>query len=442
MENGLKIFVATYGCQMNRLDSELILSAMIADGCASARDENDADVILLNTCSVRLRAEEKVLSRLGTLKKLKREKPPLVIGVIGCMAVNRHSDIRAMFPFVDILCGPGRFCELPRLVEAALAGEKITAVEESGRAPSRRGVLRASPFRASIAAMRGCDNFCSYCIVPFVRGRETSRPLSEIVDEARRLAEDGCIEITLLGQNISSYGKNLRPKADLADLLEALNAVEGVRRIHFITSHPATMNGRILDAVGALGKVCEYLHLPAQSGSDAVLKAMKREYDRGHYRGLLEYARANVAGIEIAGDFIVGFPGETERDFLRTLELVEEADFQNCFVFKYSPRPGTAAANLPDDVPLEEKKRRNSALLAAQEKISLRRRQALIGRTLEVIVEGPSRKNPLVAVGRTRNNFIVHFDAGGLAEGEFADVEITAATPLTVSGHIVNGENI
>ncbi len=436
MNDRKKILLKTFGCQMNRLDSELILSRLLGDGYAAASEESDADVILFNTCSVRRHAEEKVFSRLGLLKALKRAKPGLVIGVIGCMAVNRHRDIRSSMPFVNLICGPGQFYCLPELINRAFAGENVLAVEETNRAPVRKGARRESPFRASIAVMRGCDNFCSYCIVPFVRGRETSRPVDEVVEEARRLADDGCIEITLLGQNISSYGKNLAPRADLADLLVQMNEIEGLRRIRFITSHPASMSDRILDAMASLDKVCEYLHLPVQSGSDRILKAMKRGYDTARYREILDRARANVPGIEIASDFIVGFPGETEKDFAASLELVESADFLNCFVFKYSPRPGTAASELPNDVPLEEKKRRNNILLEAQEKISLRKRRELVGKTVDVVVEGPSTRNPAMAVGRTRSNYIAHFEAGEELTGKVAQVEITAATPLTVSGKL------
>ncbi|MFH1549845.1 MAG: tRNA (N6-isopentenyl adenosine(37)-C2)-methylthiotransferase MiaB [Planctomycetota bacterium] len=436
MNDRKKILLKTFGCQMNRLDSELILSSLLGDGYVATPEEGDADVILFNTCSVRRHAEEKVFSQLGLLKALKSAKPGLVVGVIGCMAVNRHRDIRSSMPFVNLICGPGQFYCLPGLINRAFAGENVLAVEETNRAPARKGTRRESPFRASIAVMRGCDNFCSYCVVPFVRGRETSRPVDEVVEEARRLADDGCIEITLLGQNVSRYGRNLAPRADLADLLVRMNEIEGLQRIRFITSHPASMSEKILDAMASLDKVCEYLHLPAQSGSDRILKAMKRGYDAARYGEILDYARANVPGIEIASDFIVGFPGETEKDFAASLELVESADFLNCFVFKYSPRPGTAAAELPDDVPPKEKKRRNNILLEAQEKISLRRRKELIGKTVEVVVEGPSARNPAMAVGRTSNNYIAHFEAGEELTGKVAQVEITAATPLTVSGKL------
>lgn len=440
-----KVFIQTFGCQMNKLDSELVLGNLVGAGCEATEDESEADVILFNTCSVRQHAEDRVYSRLGALKSLKQKRPGLIVGVLGCMAQKEGRALAGRFGVVDLVCGPNRLGEMPRLLELLNGSGPVVAVDED-RLASRMAAdfetardisCRPAKHHAFAAIMTGCDNFCSYCVVPYLRGAEASRPLAEILSEVRRLAGDGCKEITLLGQNVNSYGAGLVPRASLADLLSMLDPIEGIERINFVTSHPRDVTRELLQAVASLPKVCEYLHAPPQSGSDRILKLMNRGYSSAYYREIIAMAREIVPGVEIAGDFIVGFPTETDEDFAQTLALLNDAEFQNCFVFKYSPRPGTAAARLPDDVPVEIKRERNLTLLKAQEAVSLRKRRSLIGRTVEVLAEGQSRRDPSRMTGRTRDNYIVHFESPADLSGRLVSVRITSATPLTVSGDIV-----
>ncbi len=430
---------------MNKLDSELVLGRLAGSAYRVVEYESEADVILFNTCSVRQHAEDKVYSHLGALKRLKEKRPGVIVGVLGCMAQKEGRSLAKLFGVVDLVCGPRRLAELPSLLEQCNGSGPVVAVDRDRRSPHRAVSFEAGratgcrPTRhhAYVAVMTGCDNFCSYCVVPYLRGAEVSRPPGDIVQEVRRLADDGCVEITLLGQNVNSYGTGLKPGVTLADLLAMFEPVEGIERVNFVTSHPKDLSRQLMDAVASLPKVCEYLHVPPQSGSDRILKLMKRGYTSAHYRELLLMAREIIPGVEIAGDFIVGFPTETEEDFARTLALLKDADFLNCFVFKYSTRPGTAAAELQDDVPLEVKRERNQALLKAQEETSLRKRRALIGSTVEALVEGPSKRDPSRLTGRTRNNCIVHFESAGDLAGRLVKVRITSATPLAVSGDVV-----
>jgi tRNA-2-methylthio-N6-dimethylallyladenosine synthase len=440
-----KVFIQTFGCQMNKLDSEIVLGILADSGYEEARDESEADVILFNTCSVRRHAEDRVYSRIGALRRMKDKRPDLVVGVLGCMAQSEGRALVDRSDIVDLVCSPNRLKELPLLLQQVNGGGPVVAID-SDRSASRGAVsighgrkarARSAPWHAYVAVMTGCDNFCSYCVVPRIRGEELSRPPAEIVDEVKRLADSGCKEITLLGQNVNSYGSGLAPRVTLADLLAMLDPVARLERISFVTSHPKDLTRELLSAMAALPKVCEYLHVPPQSGSDRILKLMNRGYTSAHYRELLAMAREIVPGVELAGDFIVGFPGETEDDFAQTLTLLRDSEFVNCFVFKYSPRPNTAAAGFFDDVPDEVKRARNQALLDAQNEISLRKRRALIGRTVEVLVEGVSKRDPRRLTGRTRTNYIVHFESDKNLAGEFVTVRVTAATALAVSGEIM-----
>jgi len=430
---------------MNKLDSELVLGRLASSDYRVVEDESEADVILFNTCSVRQHAEDKVYSHLGALKRLKEKRPGVIVGVLGCMAQKEGHSLAKLFGVVDLVCGPRRLAELPSLLEQCNGSGPVVAVDRDRRS-SHRAVsfeagratgCRPTRHHAYVAIMTGCDNFCSYCVVPYLRGAEVSRPPGDIVEEVRRLADDGCVEITLLGQNVNSYGTGLKPGVTLADLLAMFEPVEGIERVNFVTSHPKDLSRELMNAVASLPKVCEYLHVPPQSGSDRILKLMKRGYTSAHYRELLLMAREITPGVEIAGDFIVGFPTETEEDFACTLALLKAADFLNCFVFKYSTRPGTAAAELQDDVPMEVKRERNQALLKAQEETSLRKRRALIGSTVEALVEGPSKRDHSRLTGRTKNNCIVHFESAGDLAGRFVKVRIVSATPLAVSGDVV-----
>ena len=372
--NSTKVYIKTFGCQMNKLDTELSIGSLAKKGYSFAEEEKDADVILLNTCSVREKAEHKVYSQLGSLRDQKEKNPELILGVLGCMAQNEGDKIFKRMPHVNLVCGTRMFSRLPELLDEISAGNKrILAIDEDGEVNFDRLVTqRQNRYSAFVSIMRGCDNYCSYCIVPYVRGREFSRSVTEIVDEVKKLADDGCKEVTLLGQNVNSYGKGLSGKVTLATLLRELDPIGGIERIHFITSHPRDMTKEIIEAVGELPGVCEYLHMPAQSGSDRILKKMKRQYTSAHYRELVDMAKSIVPGIKIASDFIVGFPGETEEDFQATLKLAKEVDWKVAFVARYSPRPGTAGWRLfEDDISPAEKKRRWEILDALINKSNL-----------------------------------------------------------------------
>ena len=446
-DNSPKVYIKTFGCQMNKLDTELSIGSLTKKGYSFAEDEKDADVILLNTCSVRDKAEHKVYSQLGSLRDQKEKNPELVLGVLGCMAQNEGDKIFKRMPHVNLVCGTRMFSKLPELLDEISGNNKrVLAIDENGEVDFDRMVTqRRNQYNAFVSIMRGCDNYCSYCIVPYVRGREFSRSVTDIVNEVKNLADDGCKEITLLGQNVNSYGKGLNGKVTLATLLRELDPIGGIERIHFITSHPKDMTKEILEAVGELPGVCEYLHMPAQSGSDRVLQKMKRQYTSSHYRGLVEMAKSIVPGIKIASDFIVGFPGETEEDFQDTVNLLKDVRCQNSFIFKYSPRTGTAARELIDDILEETKKSRNHILLESQKKISTEENRKMHGKSVEVLVEGESKSDADRLVGRTRQNQIVAFsppveiDQAGVSStlpGTFINVEIVDSTDLTLFGVI------
>ena len=461
----MKIYLETMGCQMNRLDSELVAGRLCAAGHEMVHDSESADVVLYNTCSVRRHAEDKVRSRLGADAVRKRSPggAGLIVGVLGCMAQRQGGALLRRHREVDIVCGPGRLADLAEMIELAATGERVLALDpgrkddplagaddridelDLGRDPA--ATPRAT--QAFVRVMRGCDKFCSYCIVPFVRGPELSRRPERILEEVRRLADAGRTEITLLGQTVNSYlwragGRTVR----FSDLLAMLSGAAGLRRLRFVTSHPIDFGDDVLEAMRDLPNVCEYMHCPAQSGSDAVLKRMNRKYTRGQYDDLVDRARAIVPGVTLAGDFIVGFPGETPADHLASGELIRRSGYKNSFVFKYSSRPGTSAARrLPDDVPMAEKKRRNNELLAIQEQVGLAHHRRYVGRRVEVLVEGPSPRAHKQArpatpeatqlVGRTRWHHIVVFDAPVRLAGGYARVDIVGATALTLMGKLV-----
>ncbi len=437
-----KVFIKTFGCQMNKLDTELSIGSLTKKGYSFAEDENDADVILLNTCSVRDKAEHKVYSQLGSLRNQKEKKPELILGVLGCMAQNEGDKIFKRMPHVNLVCGTRMFSKLPELLdEISGSNKRVLAIDEDGEVNFDRMVTqRQNRYNAFVSIMRGCDNYCSYCIVPFVRGREFSRAVTDIVGEVKKLADDGCKEVTLLGQNVNSYGKGLNGKVTLATLLRELDPIGGIERIHFITSHPKDMNREILEAVGELPGVCEYLHMPAQSGSDRILEKMRRQYTSAHYRELVDMARSIVPGIKIASDFIVGFPGETEEDFQETVNLLKDVRCQNSFIFKYSPRTGTAAIEFTDDVIEETKKSRNHILLELQKEISTEENRKMHGKSVEVLVEGESKSDTGRLIGRTRQNQIVAFSPpAGISSslsGTLINVEIVDSTDLTLFGVI------
>ena len=477
-------FLETFGCQMNVLDSQLVAGQLRDLGLKPVEQSRDADLILFNTCSVRQHAEDKVISRLGTLKHIKGRQPNTVIGVIGCMAERQKEALFEQAPHLDLLCGPGELHRLPSLLEDLQQhGRPVTALAESQSRrhsvptrslesdpietldQSRQPAPGESVLQSYVRVQRGCDQFCTFCVVPFVRGPERCRPPGNIVAEARGLVAQGCREITLLGQTVNSYAyADNGDTIGLAGLLERVHEIDGLDRIRFVTSFPADWDDDIFRVMRDYPRVMPYLHIPAQSGSDRQLKAMKRDYTSDEYLRLMDRAREFVPDIALAGDFIVGFCGETEEDFQATVELVQQVEYKSIFVFKYSPRPGTTANRAkPDDVPQETKVRRNNDLLAVQSDIGRLQKTALIGQTVEVLVEGHSKAarraqvrgdngqpesrsadaaesgitaSPNQLVGRTPHDLITVFDGDAEHIGALVNVRIESISPLTLFGRL------
>ncbi|MBI1372551.1 MAG: MiaB/RimO family radical SAM methylthiotransferase [Phycisphaera sp.] len=498
------VHLETFGCQMNVLDSELVAGSLRALGYEMSDDRDHADVVLFNTCSVRAAAEDKVYARLGDVKKLKRERPDVVIGVMGCMAERDGATLMDRYPQVDLMCGPGELDKVPQLIDNAVK-TRSPQVALQGTTSRRSSTLAAAgddlemlDLSRSIAAedhsgsayvriTRGCNKFCTYCVVPFTRGAEVHRPPDHIVDECRRLADAGVIEVTLLGQTVNHYrydhgasvsvngvtqpqvgpgGVAFRDTAhDLnvgrhvttfADLLRRIHdEVPAIRRLRFVTSYPRDFGDDILHAMAECERICEYLHVPAQSGSDRILKLMNRGYTVAEYNDFIDRARAIVPSVMIASDFIVGFPTETDVDFAATVEILRRSRFKNSFIFKYSPRPGTLAIDkFEDDVPDDVKKRRNVELLAVQAEVSQSITDTQVGRTLDVLVEGVSQRTrkqygegvelrlngasdeAVQLSGRTPGDLIVMFDGTPSLVGQIVPVKVHEAKPLTLFGEL------
>jgi tRNA-2-methylthio-N6-dimethylallyladenosine synthase len=435
-----RVFVEAFGCQMNVLDGELAVSKLSGAGWTRTDDDAQADLILFNTCAVRDQSEHRVWSRLGALRERKARDPSLLIGVMGCMAQREAAEILRRMPHVDIVCGTRRFPSMDAIVERAEREGQVLAVETDGYVDVRRDVsIRPERHRAFVSVMRGCDHRCTYCVVPRTRGPQVDRPFADVLDEVRRLADDGAREVTLLGQNINTYGRTLPGRPTLASLLRAVHEVPGIDRIRFLTSNPMDLREELLAAMGELPKACGYLHFPAQSGSDAVLRRMRRGYTRARYLELCARARELCPGIELASDLIVGFPGESEEEYLETRSLVSEVGFKQVYVFKYSVRPGTAAAGMPDDVPEEEKRRRNNDLLDLQEEISAGRHRALAGTRAEVLVDGPTPRDASRLEGRDDGNRTVIFPGEESLTGSLVTVAVERATAAALYGSLVPG---
>ncbi len=432
---------------MNKLDSELVAGILESEGFEQVSVPECADIVLFNTCSVREHAEDRFFSNLGEFRRAKQRRPELVIGVLGCTAERLAEDIIRRMPHVDFVCGPGRLGLIGRIIkgnidenppqppfgkggksEQCLTGFAPGDCVTAARAP------RTGRVRAFVSAMRGCNCGCTYCVVPFVRGPERSRPAGEILAEINELERAGVREVTILGQSIDRYGRDLEPRCDLADLLRSVGKESGLERIRFVTSSPRGITPKLLEAMAGVPSVCEALHMPAQSGSDGILKAMKRPYTSAQYIAVVAEAQKHMPAIELSSDFIVGFPGETDEDFEATLRLMEETRFLQCFIFKYSPREGTAAAALADDVPAGIKAERHARLLEAQNRITLEKHEALVGGKVEVLAEGPSRKDPSRFAGRTRQNHIVIFDPGRTKPGDLVVITIENCTALSLYG--------
>ena len=462
-----RLFIETVGCQMNVLDSELVVAALRRQGWDMTATMSDADAVFFNTCSVRQHAEDKIYSALGRVRKQKEKLPGLIVGVLGCMAQKDQEMIRARAPWVDLVVGPGQLHRVPSLIDLIQAGSgpqvEVSLDRKAGSRlevvdsfesydPDRDSTMRPTPFQAFVRTQTGCDKFCAFCVVPRVRGPEQARPPQAIIAEAEKLVAEGCKEVTLIGQTVNSYkwsdgGKTSR----LSDLLLELNKIDGLERIKFVTSYPRDMTDDLIHAVRDLPKVSHYLHVPAQHGSDDVLKRMKRGYTIGQYMEMLDRLRGAIPHAALSSDFIVGFCGETDEEFSLSLELVKTVKFKNSFIFKYSPRPGTKAFDTQsDDVPESVKKERNRLLQEAQSVASLEGNRRFVGSRQQVLVEGLSTREERRAVkpgpdgfaqltGRTMCDRIVVFDAPLRLIGRMVDIDITSAGSWSLAGEVADG---
>ena len=438
-----RFLIRTFGCQMNESDSERIAGLLEAEGMVAADDVDDADVIVLNTCTIRENADNKLYGNLGHLKSIKDAKPGMQIAVAGCMAQKDRGLIQARAPYVDVVIGTHNTSSMAELLRrSALEGPLMEILEESDAFPSALPARVDTPFAAWLTIQIGCDNSCAFCIVPSVRGAEISRPFDEVVAEATALASAGTVEVTLLGQNVNSYGRDLTKRRPLfAELLRAVGAVDGIRRVRYTSPHPKDLRPETIAAMAETASVCEHLHLPLQSGSDRILAAMHRGYTAERYLDRLAAARAAVPDLAVTTDLIIGFPGETDSDFERTLEVAAEAAYDSAYTFVFSPRPGTEAASFTDRfVDPHVVAERFDRLKITVERSALQRHEARVGRTEEVLVEGPSKKDAAVLSGRTRQNKLVHFAPGEatIPGGTFADVRITGAAAHFLRAELVS----
>jgi tRNA-2-methylthio-N6-dimethylallyladenosine synthase len=434
-----KLHVITYGCQMNEYDSERVAGLLTMASAYELTDSPaDADLILLNTCSIREKAEEKVFSKLGELRRVKQARPDVVIGVMGCMAQLQKDAIQKRAPIVDLVFGSPAIARVGELVERVRReGQPVLDV---GEAPLVKLTVRPErpSLKAFVTVMEGCEKHCTFCVVPVTRGRERSHAPAAIVAEVRALVTAGVREVTLLGQTVNAYGRDLTPPTDLPALLEQLDGIPGLRRLRFVTSNPYNLTSRLIRALRDVPSVCEALHLPLQSGSNRILGAMNRGYTRERYLDLVAELRDTVPGLALTTDLIVGFPGETAEDFTDTADMVERIGYDGVFAFRYSRRPGTPAAASPDQVPDEVKADRNTRILAVAERVAFERHRALEGREMEILVDGVSRRNPGELSGRTRCNRVVNFDGQGrVPVGEIVNVRITQAMPHSLRGALV-----
>jgi tRNA-2-methylthio-N6-dimethylallyladenosine synthase len=429
----MKYHLTTFGCQMNAHDSERMKGMLESIGYVEAGERDEADLILFNTCSIREKADSRFVAHLGEAKRVKSERPEVIVGVGGCWAQSVKEEVFARFPFVDVAFGPGQVHKLAEfLVSDSLSAQGYFEFEGfTGHLPAKR----ARDHHAWVQISVGCNCVCSYCIVPSTRGREVSRPAGELVAEVEALAADGVREVTLLGQNVNSYGRDLarEQRTTFAELLTRVDTIDGIDRIRYTSPHPKDMREDVIRAHAELPALCEHIHLPLQSGSSRVLKRMRRTYTRERYLDRVAMIREHVPDCALTTDVIVGFPGESEEDFAHTLSLVDEVAYDGAFTFIYSPRRGTEAADLPDQVPHEVKVERLQRLVEVVQRRAHERAGRFVGRTLEVLVEGPSRTDPSRLRGRSRHNKVVNFTGLG-APGELVDVEILKATSQTLSG--------
>ncbi len=439
---GRKYYIATFGCQMNENDSEKLAGMLTEMGFEEAKEIENSDIIIYNTCCVRENAEQKVYGHLGALKRIKREKPDIVIAVCGCMMQQKNvvEVITKKYRHVDLIFGTHNMYRFPELLHKILTDRQILVDvwDTEGSVVEGIPIIRKDKIKAWVTIMYGCNNFCSYCIVPYVRGRERSRKVNDVVNEVRTLGQQGYKEVTLLGQNVNSYGKDLEDKSSFARLLYKINDsdLKGVERIRFMTSHPKDLSNELILAMRDCNKVCEHLHLPLQSGSSRILKEMNRRYTKEQYIYLAKRVKENIPGIALTTDIIVGFPGETDEDFMDTIDVIKKVEFDTAYTFLYSKRPGTPAAVREDQIPEEIKKKRFELLVKVQNQISKKINDTLIGKTVEILVEGTSKTNSDIYSGRTRTNKIVNFEGREDLVGSLVRVKIDKASTWSLEGTV------
>ena len=427
-----------FGCQMNERDAETLRGFLDEIGYEETETIESADLVIMNTCAVREKAEAKVFGRIGRMRTMKENNPEMLIAICGCMVQQEEvaRKIKRDYPFVDLIFGTHNVASFPELLERAADSEEtvLDLWDEAGDVVEGLPVTRKDGIKAWVNITYGCNNFCSYCIVPYVRGRERSRQAEEIVKEIKDLTQRGFQEVTLLGQNVNSYGKDLETPLDFADLLLRVDRETDINRVRFMTSHPRDFTEKLAQVIGECDSVCEHVHLPIQSGSNRILQQMNRGYTREHYLNLVEMLKRYVPHCALTTDLIVGFPGETEEDFLETLDLVEQVKYDVAFTFLYSPRSGTPAAEMPEQVPNEVKKERFQRLMKVQNKHSLHHNERVLGQTVEVLVEGPSKTDPSVMTGRTRTSKTVNFTGEGVRTGDLVMVDITEVRTWSLLG--------
>ncbi len=431
-------YIRTFGCQMNEHDSERMAGMLEREGYVQASGPGDASVVLLNTCCIRENADQRLYGNLGHLKSVKDRRPELRIVVGGCLAQKDKELIQRRAPYVDVVLGTHNLASLPRLLRDSKEGPSFEILEQTEVFPSALPTRRFSPWHAWVSISIGCNNSCTFCIVPAVRGEEISRRTGDIASEVEALVADGVIEVTLLGQNVNSYGRDLDGTPLFAKLLRVLDDIEGLERIRFTSPHPKDFKADTVAAMAECERVCEHIHLPVQSGSDSCLRRMKRAYTRAKFLDKIDMVRAAIPDVAITTDIIVGFPGETEAEFEDTLSLVARARFDQAYTFQYSPRPMTAAAEMPGHLPKEIVQERFERLVALQEEISAERNERMVGRVEEVVVEGPSKRDPSQKNGRTRTNKLVIFPAEDICEGTRRSVRVTGARAHHLKGELVS----
>jgi tRNA-2-methylthio-N6-dimethylallyladenosine synthase len=451
----MKYFIKTMGCQMNVHDSEKIAGVFSESGYDGSEDSKVADVIVLNTCSIREKAEQKFFSELGRLRKAKKHRPHMKIAVAGCIAQKKGKEIFKKYPYVDFIFGPNNIDSLQEWIKngtrnlpAGRQGSesvirkrttdyelRTTAVDDNPEYHTKMlPMKRVGRVKAWVSIMYGCNNFCAYCVVPYTRGRERSRSPEDICKEIEALADQGFMEVTLLGQNVNSYGKNLKENIDFPDLLTKIHDIENIRRIRYVTSHPRDFSEKLIDAMRDMPKVCRHLHLPLQSGSDKILNSMNRGYTYNEYKKKIDLLKNSIPGIAITTDIIAGFPGETDMDFQSTIRALSEIEYDGIFAFKYSKRPDTKALELPDHIDEDIKSKRLSEVLKLQESITYKKNKALEGETLEILVEGTSESDPDKLTGRTGTNKIVNFKGNNKDIGQLLRVKILKARMHSLDG--------